>query len=272
MAKKNPLGRGLSAILEDVEEKGGTKLIPLDQITPNPAQPRVTIREEALVELAASIREKGLLQPLLLRKKDGAYDIIAGERRYRAALMAGLTEVAAIIKDVDDREALEIALIENLQREDLNAVEVAVTYQRFIDDFGYTHHDLAKRIGVDRSSVSNFVRLLKLPDWIKSYMTEGRLTQGHGRALLSLKSEKDQKRFVEKVLNEGASVRDLERAAKKKRDHEPSPFEDAEEALTEALGTRVSITYKKHRGKILIEFYSKDDLGRIMESIGCLKE
>jgi ParB family chromosome partitioning protein len=274
VAKKDPLGRGLSAILKDVEERGsGTRLIPVDQIEPNPDQPRQSMREEAIAELAASIREKGILQPILLKKKEnGGYDIIAGERRYRAAVMAGLTEVTAIIKDVDDREALEIALIENLQREDLNSVEIAATYQKFIDEFGYTHQDLARKIGVDRSSITNYVRLLKLPDWIKTLMSEGKLSQGHGRALLSLQNEKDQKRFVEKVLNEGASVRDLERAARKKNRPEKSQFEDTVETLTEVLGTKVNITFKKQKGKIIIEFYSREDLERIVESIVSIKE
>ena len=274
VAKKDPLGRGLSAILKDVEERGsGTRLIPVDQIEPNPDQPRQSMREEAIAELAASIREKGILQPILLKKKEnGGYDIIAGERRYRAAVMAGLTEVTAIIKDVDDREALEIALIENLQREDLNSVEIAATYQKFIDEFGYTHQDLARKIGVDRSSITNYVRLLKLPDWVKALMSEGKLSQGHGRALLSLQNEKDQKRFVEKVLNEGASVRDLERAARKKNRPEKSQFEDTVETLTEVLGTKVNITFKKQKGKIIIEFYSREDLERIVESIVSIKE
>jgi ParB family transcriptional regulator, chromosome partitioning protein len=273
VAKKDPLGRGLSAILKDVEERSGSRLIPVDQITPNADQPRQSIREETLLELAASIREKGILQPLLLKKKEkGGYDIIAGERRFRAAVMAGLTEVAAIIKDVDDKEALEIALIENLQREDLNSVEIAATYQKFLEEFGYTHQDLAKKIGVDRSSITNYVRLLKLPDWIRNLMSEGKLSQGHGRALLSLQNEKDRKRFVEKVLNEGASVRDLERAARKKNRPEKSQFEDAVETLTEVLGTKVNITFKKQKGKIIIEFYSREDLERIVESITSVKE
>ncbi|MBA4418093.1 MAG: hypothetical protein C0392_09310 [Syntrophus sp. (in: bacteria)] len=265
MVKKDPLGRGLSAILRDVEERGGSKLIPVDQIAPGSSQPRLGMKEESLLELAASIREKGLLQPIILKKNNRGYEIIAGERRFRASVMAGLTEIHAIIKDVDEREALELALIENLQREDLNPVEIAVTYQRFIDEFSYTQQDLAKKIGIDRSSVANHVRLLKLPDWIRQLMSEGRLTQGHGRALLSMKSEKDQKRFVEKVLNEGASVRDLERAARKTNRPINTPFADVEETLRERLSTRVNITYKRNKGKIIVEFYSKEDLERILE-------
>jgi ParB family transcriptional regulator, chromosome partitioning protein len=270
MAKKDPLGRGLSAILKDVEERGGSKLVSLDQISPGPSQPRLSINEESLLELAQSIREKGLLQPIILKKRDRGYDIIAGERRYRAAVMAGLSEIAAIVKDVDDKEALEIALIENLQREDLNAVEIAVTYQRFIDEFSYTHQDLAKRIGVNRTSITNYVRLLKLPEWIKTLVSEGRLTQGHARALLALKSEKEQKRFVDKVLDEGATVRDVERASRKKDRSERSAFSDVEETLTEILGTRVTVTHKKNKGKIIIEFFSQQDLERLMDSFSSI--
>jgi ParB family transcriptional regulator, chromosome partitioning protein len=265
MAKKDPLGRGLSAILKDVEERGGSKLIPVDHIVPNPSQPRLSMREETLLELASSIREKGLLQPIILKKKDRVYEIIAGERRYRASVMAGLREVPALIKDVDDREALEIALVENLHREDLSPVEIATVYQKFIEEFGYTQQDLARRLGLDRSSVSNFLRLLKLPDWVKMLMSEGKLTQGHGRVLLSLKTEREQKRFVERVLKENTSVRELERAVKKKVSHRGSLFSDMEETLRDMLGTKVNITYRKSKGKIIIEFYSKEDLERLID-------
>jgi ParB family chromosome partitioning protein len=267
MLKKDPLGKGLSAILKDIEEKGASKLIPVDQIVPGPTQPRFEMREETLIELATSIREKGLLQPILLKKKEKGYEIIAGERRYRASVMAGLREVPAIIKDVDEKEALEIALVENLQREDLNPVEIAVVFERFMEEFGYTHQDLAKRIGMDRSSISNFIRLLKLPEWIKKHIIEGKLTQGHARVLISLKDEKEQKRFVEKVLKEGTSVRELEREVKKKDKQKSPGFSHVEERLRELLGTKVNITYRKNKGKIIIEFYSKDDLKRIFEII-----
>ena len=159
--KKDPLGRGLSAILNDIEEKGSSKLIPIDQIVPNKTQPRLKIDEKSIGELAASIKEKGLLQPIILKRKNMGYEIIAGERRFRAAVMAGLKEIPAMVKNVDDREALEIALVENLQREDLNAIEVAMVYEKFIEEFNYTHDEIAHKMGVDRSSVSNFVRLLQ---------------------------------------------------------------------------------------------------------------
>lgn len=263
MGKKDPLGRGLSAILRDVEEKGTSRLIPVDQIVPNPGQPRLAIKEETLVELAASIHEKGLLQPILLRRKDSRYEIIAGERRFRASLKAGLREVPAIVKEVNDREALEIALTENLQREDLNPVEVATVYDRFLKEFDYTQEELARKIGIDRSSISNFIRLLKLPEWIKDLMVEGKLTQGHGRVLTSLESEKEQRKFVDKVLQGGVSVRDLEKEVKKRSGPGDSPFSYVEQMLKDVLKTKINITYRKNKGKLIIEFYSKEDLERI---------
>ncbi|MEN6617046.1 MAG: ParB/RepB/Spo0J family partition protein [Syntrophorhabdus sp.] len=266
--KKDPLGRGLSAILKDIEDKGSSRLIAIDQIVPNPAQPRVRMDERGIDELAASIAEKGILQPIILKRKaNKLYEIIAGERRYRAAILAGLREVPGIIKEVDDREALEIALMENLQREDLNPLEVATVYEKFIEEFAYTHEELAKKMGVDRTSVTNYLRLLRLPSWIRELMIEGKITQGHGRVLLSLKSEKEQKRFVDKVLKEGTSVRELERQARKKGPLREPEVAVIEEALMKALQTKVNISLRKNRGKIIIEFYSRDDLERLSEVI-----
>ena len=265
--KKDPLGRGLSAILKDIEDKGSSRLIAVDQIVTNPNQPRTRIDERGIEELAASISEKGILQPIILKRKDKIYEIIAGERRYRAALLAGLREVPAMVRDVDDREALEIALMENLQRSDLNALEVASVYERFVNEFDYTHDELAKKMGMDRSSVTNTLRLLKLPEWIRGLMAEGKLTQGHGRVILSLKTEKEQKKYVDKVLQEGASVRDLERQAKKEAPPKHPDVAYFEETLTAALQTKVNITLRKNRGKIIIEFYSREDLERLSELI-----
>jgi len=264
MRKKDSLGRGLSAILKDIEEKGVTTLVPVAQIKANPRQPRFNVREEGLGDLANSIKEKGLLQPILLRKKENGYEIIAGERRFRASRIAGLSEVPAIIKDVDDRESLEIALIENIQREDLSPIELATVYTRFVDEFGYTHEALAKRIGIERSSVSNIMRLLKLQEWVKKLISDGKLSSGHGRVLITLKNEAEQKRFVKKILNEGASVREAERA-RKAGTARSTPYTDIEEALRDALKTKVQVTYGRNKGKLVIEFYSKDDLERLVE-------
>lgn len=264
--KIDPLGRGLSAILQD-EEKASSKLIPIDRIKPNKSQPRTKFEDKSIEELAASIKGKGLLQPIIIRRKDKAYEIIAGERRYRAAVLAGLKEVPAIIKDVNEQEALEIALIENLQREDLNPLEIAVVYSRFVEDFSYTHEELARKMGVDRSSVTNFIRLLKLPQWIKELITNGKLTQGHARALLSLKNEKEQKRFVDKIVKERTSVREIERQTRKKSISGSSAFSGTEDVLQKALQTKVNITFRRNKGKIIVEFYSKDDLERIVDRI-----
>lgn len=264
MVKKDPLGRGLQAILKDIEEKGTSRFIAVDQIVPNPDQPRSVINNDTIADLASSIKAKGILQPLILKKMDKKYQIIAGERRYRAAVLAGLREVPAIIREADERESLELALIENLLREDLNPLEVAVVYEKFVEEFDYTHEEVAKRVGVDRSSVSNTLRLLKLPEWIKALMREGKLTQGHGRVLVSLKNEREQKRFVDRVVKQGVSVRDLERAARKKGIHKsPSQFAVVEEDLRKSLQTRVNITFRRKKGKIIIEFYSEEDLERI---------
>lgn len=265
--KKDPLGRGLSAILKDIEDKGTSRSIAIDQIVPNPSQPRVRMDDRTIDELAASIAEKGILQPILVKPKGKLYEIIAGERRYRAAILAGLREIPAIIRDVDDREALEIALMENLQREDLNPLEIAAVYEKFIEEFAYTHEELAKKMGVDRSSVTNCLRLLKLPEWIRNIMAEGRLTQGHGRVLLSLKNEREQKKFVERVLREGTSVRELEREVRKEAPAKEHGLAVIEEALIKALQTKVNISMRRNRGKIIIEFYSRDDLGRLSDLI-----
>ncbi len=251
--------------MQDVEEKGGVTLVSLDQISVNPSQPRLELKEEALTELATSIKEKGLLQPILVRRKNGAYEIIAGERRFRASKIAGLRQVPVIIREASDRESLELAMIENLQREDLNPVEIASVYHRFVQEFGYTHEGLAKKIGVERSSVSNYIRLLKLPGWIKDLMMEGKLTQGHGRVLITLKDEREQRRYVKRVMSEGLSVRELERARKDAPLQKASPFGYVEEMLREALKTKVQVTFRKNRGKVIIEFYSKDDLQRLVE-------
>jgi ParB family chromosome partitioning protein len=264
MRKKDPLGRGLSAILKDIEEKGVITPIPVAQIKANARQPRFTLREESLEDLANSIKEKGLLQPILVRRKENGYEIIAGERRFRASRIAGLAEVPAIIRDVDDRESLEIALIENIQREDLSPIELATVYTRFVDEFGYTHEALAKRIGIDRSSVSNIIRLLKLPEWVRKLISDGKLTSGHGRVLITLKSEREQKRYVKRILHEGVSVREVERA-RKAGTVRKTPYSDIEEALRDALKTKVQITYGKNKGQLVIDFYSKDDLERLVE-------
>lgn len=265
MKKKDPLGKGLSAILNDVEDRGAPLFVPLAQIRPNPNQPRLSFKDDSIAELSDSIKEKGLLQPILVRKAEHGYEIIAGERRFRACIRAGLNEVPVIVKDADDKESLEMALIENLQREDLNSMDVARVYRRFVDEFDYTHDGLAKKIGVDRSSITNYMRLLKLPSWIQELIAEGRLTQGHGRVLITLEDEAEQKRYVDRVLKEAISVRGLEGIRRQKGSTRESPFGYAEDLLRETLKTKVQITFRKNKGKLIIEFYSKDDLETLLE-------
>lgn len=265
MKKKDPLGKGLSAILNDVEDRGAPLFVPLSQIRPNPNQPRLSFKDDSIAELSDSIKEKGLLQPILVRRIEQGYEIIAGERRFRACIRAGLSEVPVIVKEADDRESLEMALIENLQREDLNSMDVARVYRRFVDEFDYTHDGLAKKIGVERSSVTNYIRLLKLPPWIQELIAEGKLTQGHGRVLITLEDETERKRYVDRVLKEAISVRGLESIRRRKGVSRVSPFGYAEDLLRETLKTKVQITYRKNKGKLIIEFYTKDDLENLLE-------
>jgi ParB family chromosome partitioning protein len=265
MKKKDPLGKGLSAILNDIEDRGAPLFVPLGQIRPNPNQPRLSFKDDSIAELSESIKEKGLLQPILVRKTGHGYEIIAGERRFRACIKAGLSEVPVIVRDADDRESLEMALIENLQREDLNSMDVAHVYRRFVDEFDYTHDGLAKKIGVERSSVTNYIRLLKLPTWIQDLIAEGKLTQGHGRVLITIEDEAEQRRYVDRILKEAISVRGIENIRRQKGIAKASPFGYAEDLLREALKTKVQITFRRNKGKLIIEFYSKDDLEALLE-------
>lgn len=267
MKKKDPLGKGLSAILNDVEDRGAPLFVSLNQIRPNPHQPRISFKDDSIAELSESIKEKGLLQPILVRRSEHGYEIIAGERRFRACIRAGLSEVPVIVKEADDRESLEMALIENLQREDLNSMDVARVYRRFVEEFDYTHDGLAKRIGVDRSSITNYIRLLKLPAWIQDLIAEGKLTQGHGRVLITLDEEAEQRRYVDRVLKEAISVRGLESIRRQKNVPKVTPFGYAEDLLRETLKTKVEITYRRNKGKLIIEFYSKDDLEALLEKL-----
>jgi ParB family transcriptional regulator, chromosome partitioning protein len=265
MKKKDPLGKGLSAILNDVEDRGAPLFVHLNQIRPNPNQPRLSFKDESIAQLAESIKEKGLLQPILVRKVDHGYEIIAGERRFRACIKAGLAEVPVIVKEADDRESVEMALIENLQREDLNSMDVARVYHRFVEEFDYTHENLAKKIGVERSSVTNYIRLLKLPSWIQELVAVGKLTQGHGRVLITLEDEAEQKQYVDRVLKEAISVRGLEGIRRRKGSPKNSRFGYAEDLLRETLKTKVQITFRNNKGKLIIEFYSKEDLEALLE-------
>jgi ParB family chromosome partitioning protein len=305
VAEKRPaLGRGLSALIPEAPAapppapavaQAPTKdttptEVDLDLIAPNPYQPRLNFDEAKLEELAQSIRANGLIQPIIVRRAPKAggtpFEIIAGERRWRAAQRAGLLRVPVLVKDVPDEKLLEVALIENIQREDLNPIDEALAYRRLIDDFHLTQEALASAVGKDRSSVANFLRLLKLPESVRREVASGALSMGHARALLAIEQEAALERAAREVLDQKLSVRETEALAKKA--NEPAPAESspagaegevaaepppdvhtrkAEETMRLSLGTRVHIRRKGKGGRIEIEFVSEDELHRLYEYI-----
>jgi ParB family chromosome partitioning protein len=276
MAKRAALGKGLGALLPQMEkgERGDLIQCNIHEIHPSPWQPRRLLADDAIEELAQSIREKGILQPLVVRKSGEGYEIIVGERRWRAAQRAGLTKVPILIKEATDQEVIELALIENLQREDLNPLEEAEAYQRLIAEFAYTQEVLAQRIGKDRSSVANTLRLLKLPGEVKDALERNKISMGHARALLALRNEVEQISFCRKVVNKGLSVRETEdgirhlletKTSPPVREREIPEIDALREELRHILKTQVRIKMRGERGAIEIEFYSLDDLERILE-------
>ena len=291
--KKQALGRGLDALIpankklflktltsEPTKPTGLTE-IPVSNLKPNRYQPRQRFADESLDELTASIREKGIIVPITVRKLDSGYEIIAGERRYRAALKLNLATIPAIIKEVTDEESLEIALIENLQREDLNPIEKAKGFQQLIAQFNLRQEDVAKKTGLDRSSVSNLLRLLQLPESIQNNVSRGTLSFGHARALLSLQNDRMQEEACKLVLHKDLSVRQTENLVKrmksapkeKKSKSAPAPeVATLEDQLQRTLGTKVRLTVRGKRGKIEIEFHSLDELDRILSKLGVKTE
>jgi len=279
---KRALGKGLSALIPDKDRSDSiagevVAYLKTSSIRDNKFQPRTDYDENKLKDLMESIKEKGIIQPILVREiEEGGYEVIAGERRIKAARALNMEDIPAIIKSVNDEEALIIALIENVQREDLNPIEEAQAYKRLIENFNLNQEDVAKAVGKDRSTISNIMRLLKLPDEIQQLVYGGDITMGHARALLALESSDDIKKFFAKIKEKSLSVRELEnliqsqegkpRRVKKKgeRDHEIVALE---EELQKALGTKVRIKANKKRGKVIIEYYSLDDLDRIIRKI-----
>ena len=271
MAKKlGGLGKGLNAIFieNDSETEGGTVTLKISEIEPNRTQPRKEFDEQALSELAESISQHGLLQPLLVRPLTlGGYQIVAGERRYRASRMAGLTEVPVIIKELTDTETMEIALIENLQREDLSPVEEALGYKALIDEHGFSQEEVAKSVGKSRPAVANALRLLKLPDNIMEYLKDGKISAGHARALLTLENEELMTELADEIVAKDLSVRQVEKICKKKPtvqkeekpEKKPSFYSMVELALSESLGRKISVSKSKGKqgGVLQIEFYIK---------------
>lgn len=277
MVKKTGLGKGMAALLPVVEDEGKSYFsCPIEEIRPNKEQPRKTFGDEKLADLAASIKEKGIIQPLVVRRKGTHYELIAGERRWRAAQKAGLREVPVVIQDVSDDTALEMALIENIQREDLNAVEEAQAYHELMEKFDLSQEELAKRVGKDRSTVANSLRLLKLPVEIKRDIVEDRLSMGHARALLALHDAEHIHAAREEILKRHMTVRETESLVKRLRENRPAKpkrqsgpeMTDLVEQLKRHFKAKVSVTGNGRKGKIEISFNDIDELTRIIELLG----
>ncbi len=279
---KRGLGRGLEALIpmDSMEQKDGENVQEIDikAIVANDKQPRKDFDEQKLDELAASMKQHGVLQPVIVRKKGNIYELVAGERRWRAAAKAGIKKIPAIVKELSDADVMEIALIENLQREDLNPMEEALAYKTLMDDFGLTQEELSKRVGKSRSQIANTVRLLNLESEIQELVLQDKLTAGHARALLSIQDKKCRYDLAKKISSDALSVRQTEQMAKKisdKNKHKNNTRQkeinpvilDITEKLQRSLGTRVRIKGNERRGKIEIEFYSGDELERILEVI-----
>ncbi|MGD0885277.1 MAG: ParB/RepB/Spo0J family partition protein [Thermodesulfovibrionales bacterium] len=271
---KTALGKGLESLLPEKTQE----IINIDitRIIPGDQQPRKIFKDTALQELAASIREKGVLQPVIVtRTGDGTFRLIAGERRWRASSLAGLKKIPAIIKDVASADSLEIALIENIQREDLNPVEMAEAFHRLMKDFNLTQEALSSRVGKDRATVANYLRILKLPDEIKMFVNDTALSMGHARAILSIEGKASQIEAARKIIHKGLSVREAETLArkwsseaKKKTTHprrRDAQIDSLEEKLIRHLGTKVRILHKGKKGRIEIEYYSLDELDRLLD-------
>jgi len=280
--QKVALGKGLGALipdlsaLDDNERKSlGIVEVELDKIIPNEYQPRKNFNDEKLQELAASIKEQGVIQPVIVHKTGTSYQLIAGERRWRASRLAGLKTIPALIKEATKRELLEMALIENIQREDLNPIEAAEAYKRLQDEFKLTQEELAKRVGKERSTVTNFLRLLGLPKELRNDLTSGALNMGHAKALLSLDRARDQILAAAHIIKKGLSVREAETLAarlknppvKEKKTKLSQELKSVQEKLRRALGTKVSIASKSKGGRIVIDYYSTEELERIIEKI-----
>jgi len=270
--KKSNLGRGLDSLIPKEDKPQGFAVASINEVKPNASQPRKEFDEEAISELANSIKEKGILQPLVVRTIESGFEIIAGERRWRAAQRAGVTRVPVIIKEASDREVMELALIENLQREDLNPIEEAVAYQQLIDEFELTHEDVSRQIGKERSTITNQLRLLKLPDEVKAALIAGDITAGHARAILSIESPAEAREALKAIQKQRLSVRNTEQLIKKiskrnKKDKATEPediyLKQVVDELKNSLSTQVRIVDKQGKGKIEIDYYSSDELERL---------
>jgi len=278
MAKRKALGKGLSALIPEgnhLSEGEETFFqCPIKSIEPNPYQPRQAFREEDLSEMVASIKEKGVITPLLVSRTDKGYQLIAGERRWRAAQMAGLERVPTVVRETTPIESLELALIENIHRKDLNPIEEALAYQKWLEDSGTTQESLAKTLGKERSTITNMLRLLRLPKIIQTDLIEERISMGHARVLAGLPGQEEQKRIRDLIIKRALSVRQLEDFVKKQKkaipndertDEEAYYFQSLTDNLKRSLGTKVEIRRRGKKGQIVIHYYSDDELGRLLD-------
>ncbi|MCX7885122.1 MAG: ParB/RepB/Spo0J family partition protein [Caloramator sp.] len=276
--KKSALGRGLGALIPEINDSKGIENniteIDINEIMPNEEQPRKKFDEENIKSLAESIKEHGIIQPILVRKEGEFYQIVAGERRWRAARLAGLKKVPVIQKQMNDREMMEISLIENLQREDLNPIEEALAYKKLIEDFNLTQEQIAERVGKSRPVIANSIRLLNLDRRVIDFIIQKKLSEGHGRILASIENKDIQFEIAKKIIKDELNVRQTEKIIKninekgKKKLEKPKKdtyIKEIEEKLMYYLGTKVNINYKKKKGTIEIEYYSKEDLERILD-------
>lgn len=290
MSKKFGLGKGLNALIpedtvilepkkgKDKNGDNGYSLIDINLIKSNESQPRKSFDDEKIMELSESIKSNGIIQPLILRKDKDEYIIVAGERRWRAAKYIGIKEIPSVIMDLTEKQILEISLIENIQREDLNSIEEAIAYKKLITDFDLTQEQLSKRIGKSRVAITNTMRLLNLSEDVQQYIIEGVISEGHGRALLAITDSKLQCELAQNVIDDKLSVRELEflirklktksEPSKSKAKKETNPYyKEVIEKLENYFGTKVNVTNKNNKGKIEIEYYSEEDLQRILEII-----
>jgi len=271
------LGKGLGALISTANEENqsdGVIELKINEIEPNIGQPRKNFDDKKLTQLADSIKEHGIVQPIIVRREENIYKIVAGERRWRAARMAGLTNVPVIIKDVSNRQVMEMALIENIQREDLNPIEEAEAYEKLLNEYNMTQDELSKSIGKNRSTIANIIRLLCLCDKVKNLLISGEISSGHARALLSIDDKELQERVSKEVVEKRLSVRETETLVKrlqsnvkenKKTNNEDENLIKIEDELKKILGTKVKLTTNNKKGKIMIEYYSNDELDRILQ-------
>lgn len=280
--KRGGLGRGLSSLIPGAAQEGGLVEVPVTAIVPNPRQPRVEFSEETLAALARSIREVGVLQPVVVRRREGVYELVAGERRLRAARMAGLATIPAVVRDTDDTESLREALIENIHREDLGPLELAAAFQELLEELGVTQETVAERLGYSRAHVANTIRLLSLPGDVQTLLAEGKLQAGHARALLGLPDDEARSTLALRAVAEGLSVRQVEELVRRyieqptagpkstrgpEGDGRDPAVGEVEEILAEQLQTRVQIVMGRRKGRIVVEFGSREDLDRIVSEI-----